>query len=75
MLRLYLGTQYVIYFKTKTKMSEEELERYARWVLHECNEPVSELMWLLDSSPQDIQNEIRDNILKYLNEREDEKET
>ena len=56
-------------------MSEEELERHAKWVLHECNEPVSELMWLLDNSPQDIQNEIRDNVLKYLNEKEDEKET
>jgi hypothetical protein len=48
------------------KMSEEELEKYADWLFTECNEPISEVMWLISELPENIQNDIRDNVLKFI---------
>ena len=47
-------------------MSEEELEKYANWLFQECNEPISEVMWLVSELPKNIQNDIRDNVLKFI---------
>ena len=51
-------------------MSEEELNQYANWLLQKCNEPISEIKWLVSNLPLNIQNDIRDNVLKFLNKDE-----
>ena len=53
-------------------MSEEELNQYANWLLQECNSPVSEIEWLVSQLPLSIQNEIRDNVLKFLHQNKDD---
>tara|TARA_R100000278_G_C5469166_1_gene163809 strand:- start:739 stop:900 length:162 start_codon:yes stop_codon:yes gene_type:complete len=53
-------------------MSKEELNQYANWLLQECNNPVDEIEWLVSQLPSNIQNEIRDNVLKFLNQNKDE---
>jgi len=47
-------------------MTNEEKEQYANWLLQECNEPINEIKFLLDNVPQNILNDIRENVLQYL---------
>lgn len=49
-------------------MSKEELNKYANWILNECNTPIDEIEWLVSNLPQNIKNDIEDNVLKFLNE-------
>lgn len=53
-------------------MSKEELNQYANWLLQKCNNPLDEIEWLVSELPPNIQNDIRDNVLKFLNENKDE---
>lgn len=50
-------------------MNEEEKNEYANWILNECNSPISEIEWLVSNLPEDIQNEIINNVLKYLEQK------
>lgn len=49
-------------------MNKEELNEYANWILNECNTPIDEIQWLVSELPPNIQNDIRYNVLKFLNE-------
>ena len=49
-------------------MNEEQLNEYANWILNECNTPIDEIAWLVSELPPNIQNNIRDEVLKFLNE-------
>ena len=50
-------------------MNEIEMNQYAMWVIDECNSPIDEIEWLVSKLPEDIQNDIKDNVLKFLNEK------
>tara|TARA_R110000787_G_scaffold59998_2_gene136097 strand:+ start:482 stop:697 length:216 start_codon:yes stop_codon:yes gene_type:complete len=30
-----------------SRLTEDEMHAYAKWLLEECNEPIDEIMWLL----------------------------
>tara|TARA_S200002703_G_C3738366_1_gene227035 strand:- start:733 stop:909 length:177 start_codon:yes stop_codon:yes gene_type:complete len=52
-------------------LTEEQIIKYARWVYHECDSPISEIEWLTDlilsdRSKQDIKKEFTDNIKELL---------
>ena len=49
-------------------MNKEELNQYANWILNECNTPTDEIKWLVSNLPENIKNDIEDNVLKFLNE-------
>ena len=49
-------------------MNEEEITQYANWIIDECNEPISEIEWIVSRLPEDVKNEIKDNVLKFLQE-------
>ena len=52
--------------KNELELSEEEKKKYVIWILEECNAPINELEWLVSKLPLDIQNDIRDNVLKFI---------
>jgi hypothetical protein len=47
-------------------MTQEEKEQYANWLLDQCNEPINEISFLLDNLPENILNDIQQNVLKSL---------
>ena len=54
--------------KKENKLTAEDIEakRYAVWILEECNEPINEIEWLFSNLTLDAQNDIRDNVLKFI---------
>lgn len=50
------------------KLTSEDIEakRYAVWILEECDAPINEIEWLFSKLSSDVQNEIRDNVLKFI---------
>jgi hypothetical protein len=50
-------------------MNDEEKNQYANWLFEECSEPISEVEWLVSNLPLEIQNSIKNSILKHLNNR------
>lgn len=47
-------------------MNDDEKEIYAKWLLQECNEPLNEIEFLLSNLPQNVLNDIRENVIQYL---------
>lgn len=53
-------------------MTQEEKEQYAQWLLERCDDQITEIVWLLDNVNEKIQRDIQDNVLKFLNDNNDE---
>tara|TARA_R110002020_G_scaffold58337_6_gene159866 strand:- start:10067 stop:10255 length:189 start_codon:yes stop_codon:yes gene_type:complete len=55
----------------KTKLTEDELKKYAEWVLSECDSPRQEIEWLAQSLPVLFQKDIKEHTLKVINKQSD----
>lgn len=47
-------------------MKESQVKEYAEWVLHECNNPVDEIEWLVSNLPESMQDDIKYNVLGFI---------
>lgn len=46
-----------------TKEMLELAENYSEWIFNECNEPISEVMWLIECA---LRSENRDEVIQAL---------
>lgn len=41
-------------------MTDSDKEGYALWIFNECDNPVSEIIWLVSQLPEEVQKQIKD---------------
>ena len=55
-------------------LTDEQIIKYARWVYHECDSPISEIEWLVQqvvdatNDRKEIIQDFSDNINELLNQ-------
>ena len=59
--------------KTMENLTEEQIIKYARWVYHECDSPISEIEWLVqqildtNNDKKEIIQDFTENVNELLN--------
>ena len=51
------------------KVTEKQAQKYAKWLLNECSDPVDEITWLvstiLESDNNHVIKEVFENMIKH----------
>jgi len=57
------------YKKLFTKLSGQQIYKYALWVIDECDTPIDEIEWLCELIMKSNKNEeFAENVIKLLNQ-------
>jgi len=47
-------------------MTKKEINKYANWLLQDCNTPIDEIEWLVSQLPKNIQNNLKEEMFTSI---------